>query len=853
MDFKEMFKELTGNRPYPWQQRLYDLFLQDKIPSKLDIPTGLGKTSIISIWLIAKYNSLLADGKTRIPSRLIYIVDRRVIVDQASDEVKKLQIKIKEIMKDKIKHFSTSMLRGGGGMADSREWLKHPEGPSIIIGTVDMIGSRLYFSGYGLGNKIRAFYAGLLGQDSLIILDEAHLSPALVQSLRDTQKISQNVKESIFPPKMCFMSATQQNHSIDGRFELDNDDRKHEKIKKRLMAEKYLQLIQVEKEQVMEEIFKRALDTKGRVLIYLQKPRDVQAVKEKLEKAGKVAKMLTGTLRGWERDKLTEDPTYKLFLSKTERIDEDETCFLVSTSAGEVGVDFDADHMLCDLTTFDSLIQRFGRVNRSGGRTSNITIVYAEKTAPKTKDDEKKDPLEETRLLLERLVKKGTYDASPYNLAKIEPKEREVTSASNIGIQPLTKDILDMWSMTSIYEEYSSRPAVHHWLRGKPDKIMPDTYVAWRNDVKDLANHDEEKITDVLESYRILPHEIARDSSKNVHNILQKIIDKSRIIIIGSNGKCYVKNIKDVKEEDICFATILLPSNSGGLDSDGFLGISNNPVQDVADEYQWTQKSETNTGKKSADMTESKSLMRTRLVVQKSEDGHMHIIEQINQKEHHESLDDWITNNRQMRLVNVIKIDNDDEDESSKEIHYYVKKSDLQQSTSSKSQTLHEHLEAVKLTAEEITKNMRLDKNLKDAIITASKYHDIGKADPHWQNCMHIKEEERPLAKTGHRQRPLNMGGFRHELASVVSCASESEIINHVEKDLVLHLIAAHHGWARPCFKHNALITDKNNEIENTLKRYDVLQKRFGAYGLAWLESIVRSADWQASEKQERP
>ena len=80
--------------------------------------------------------------------------------------------------------------------------------------------------------------------------------------------------------------------------------------------------------------------------------------------------------------------------------------------------------------------------------------------------------------------------------------------------------------MTSIYEEYSSRPAVQHWLRGKPDKIIPDTYVAWRKDVEYLVNQDGEKIADVLESYRILPHEIARDYSK-MYTICCK---KSKII-----------------------------------------------------------------------------------------------------------------------------------------------------------------------------------------------------------------------------------------------------------------------------------------------------------------------------------
>ena len=70
-----------------------------------------------------------------------------------------------------------------------------------------------------------------------------------------------------------------------------------------------------------------------------------------------------------------------------------------------------------------------------------------------------------------------------------------------------------------------------------------------------------------------------------------------RIIIISPSGKCYVKSIRDIKVEDIYFATVLLSSHSGGLDSDGFLNKSNNPVQDVADKSYVMQKSKTDTGK----------------------------------------------------------------------------------------------------------------------------------------------------------------------------------------------------------------------------------------------------------------
>ena len=88
MEFSELFESITGHTPYPWQQRLYQVMISGKIPTYLDIPTGLGKTSIMIIWLIARAKSTTHNVK--IPSRLVYIVDRRVIVDQATDEAQKI-------------------------------------------------------------------------------------------------------------------------------------------------------------------------------------------------------------------------------------------------------------------------------------------------------------------------------------------------------------------------------------------------------------------------------------------------------------------------------------------------------------------------------------------------------------------------------------------------------------------------------------------------------------------------------------------------------------------------------------------------------------------------------------------
>ena len=50
--FTKLFTALTGASPFPWQQSLYEDFARGKIPSMVDLPTGLGKTSVVAIWLI---------------------------------------------------------------------------------------------------------------------------------------------------------------------------------------------------------------------------------------------------------------------------------------------------------------------------------------------------------------------------------------------------------------------------------------------------------------------------------------------------------------------------------------------------------------------------------------------------------------------------------------------------------------------------------------------------------------------------------------------------------------------------------------------------------------------------------
>lgn len=54
MDELTALETITGFKPYRWQSRLFSHFLTGNIPDVLDIPTGLGKTSVIGIWLAAR-------------------------------------------------------------------------------------------------------------------------------------------------------------------------------------------------------------------------------------------------------------------------------------------------------------------------------------------------------------------------------------------------------------------------------------------------------------------------------------------------------------------------------------------------------------------------------------------------------------------------------------------------------------------------------------------------------------------------------------------------------------------------------------------------------------------------------
>ena len=178
-------------------------------------------------------------------------------------------------------------------------------------------------------------------------------------------------------------------------------------------------------------------------------------------------------MRGLERDELLEKPVLKRFLDGKEQpigASGKQPAILVSTSAGEVGFDLNADHMVCDAAPLDSMIQRLGRVNRRGYGTAEVRVFVSDDKKPKGEERPKGKHTWASATAaavncLNRLAQNedGTRNASPKALDHLKAqltKDRKLDAALSPKPEAveLTDILLDAWSMTSIVEPMPGRP-----------------------------------------------------------------------------------------------------------------------------------------------------------------------------------------------------------------------------------------------------------------------------------------------------------------------------------------------------------------------------------------------------------
>lgn len=882
-EFITNFKLLTGHSPFPWQERLFESFCAGDIPKSCSLPTGLGKTSVIAIWLLA-----IAQSPSKLPRRLIYVVNRRTVVDQATSEVEKLRRNLTTAseladLKSQLHGLCTlttstplaiSTLRGQH--ADNAEWSADPARPAAILGTVDMIGSRLLFSGYGRGFKARPLHAAFLGQDALLIHDEAHLEPAFQQLVESI--VAEQVKRQEFR-RLQVMELTATSRGGVTQFFLDSRDHENPIVKSRIEARKGLRFHEVENDKaVADEVAHQALELKGSgaaVLVYLRTIEDLSKVETVLRKEVTIRQsicMLTGTLRGLERDSLaTGNAVFARFDPSPAVLPQTGTVYLLCTSAGEVGVNISADHVVCDLSTFDSTAQRLGRVNRFGTGNAEVHVVHPGFRKPKAADNANRDEpaesayvepeslsvLDQARLrtlwLLQRLPirEDGHRDASPRALDSLDATERKSAFSPQPQILSTTDVLLDAWAMTSIRGELPGRPPVGPWLHGVADWQPAETQVAWRKEVELLTGDLLEKYApeDLLEDYPIKPHEILRDRTQRIQQNLELIAVRhpdAPVWIVSAESNVRVDIMRNLVRRDkqnkfivsLEDCQVLLSPEVGGL-ADGILkgdvAVQGGLTYDVADEW----------------YGEGFQLRRCRLV--NDEEFPVNVA-------------------KGMRLVRTLEIPTaaddieveDNTDSFVKRWYWYVQPlsaDDDGSRAAQREQELHEHLTTATGWAIRLSEKLQLGETESNAVLLASKWHDRGKNRLIWQRAIGNKEYPvKVLAKSGaKRARMVDMSPYRHEFGSILEILDDEAFrsLDDSVKELTLHLVAAHHGRARPHFTLRESYDPQCRETvavqyaRSVPSNFAKLQRKYGRWGLAYLESIVRAVDIIASQNND--
>ena len=902
-DLDSAFEALTGHRPFSWQRRLFDGWLSKGVlPPAVDIPTGLGKTAVMALWLLARA------GGVQLPRRLVYVVDRRAVVDQATA--------FAETLRRNLEYAELAPVREGLGLderplpistlrghyRDNREWREYPAAPAIVIGTVDMVGSRLLFSGYGVSRRMRPYEAGLMGCDTLVMLDEAHLARpfhCLLQTIeKKRREFSGPAAGQELPPPFWVLPLSATLCDEKGAFRLTDGDRENKVVRDRLDAKKALTIEDLENGEKLDDALAEGLaervwrlaqeETEAtgrppRITIYCDWRKVAEKMETRLQKRIKgeepeaKAILFVGGRRVHEREETAKELEEYGLIADSAVGPPPAPVFLVATSAGEVGVDLDADHMVCDLVAWERMVQRLGRVNRRGAGAARVLVIDQGPPEEKASSRDGIARHKAVRKLLEALprAETGSRDASPAALSRLREEvgagEIEMASTPMPLYPALSRPLVDAWAMTSL-AEHTGRPEVTPWLRGWVDD-EPQMTIAWRHCLplrfESDGSHDPIEIpkseieaffenaplqTEELletETWRVVDwlRKRARKLLRTLHkraeaapstdgatgfDLLQPIRQDIPVAFLLDHGgkqeaKLDLNSVHDlpVKELNRRLAgrRMVVDARLGGVENGLLADGRDEPVPTIEDNW----------GKVRG---ENPSAIRVRPV-------------RGNESTEPEAL--W---NKTFEMPYLVSPEGEPQIRLIVEKRYDAEDNEEIRSMAPKAQPLNEHQAWVADEAMRIAEEIGLSEGDQTMLAAVARHHDDGKAVPRWQRAFNADRNGGPYAKT---TGPFNrhvLNGYRHEFGSMLDAQRRG--LDGIERgtprfELALHLIAAHHGNARPAIEIGGCDSLPPSvaagEAREIAMRFARLQRQWGPWGLAWWEALLRAADQQASRR----
>ena len=955
-DFPAFFRAIHDKDPFPWQARLVRDVLTAGWPGTLDLPTASGKTAVLDVatFALACQASLPAAQRT-MPRRIALVVDRRIVVDDANQRAVLIAAKINEAADGILKRvrdclasyggeqpLATALLRGGIYRED--RWARTPAQPVLLCSTVDQVGSRLLFRGYGLSNHAWPIHAGLIGNDCLIVLDEAHCSRPFLQTLDWIAKYRGQAEKPVAAPfAVVAMTATPRDERL--RFSLADDDRAHPVLKRRIEASKRfdLRVADGKKDEDLIKTLVQAITSAehiipGRfVLTVVNRVATARAVHRELLKLAQAKKdplaadiiLLTGRCRGVERDALLR--TYHQRMMAGRNRDEhkaERALFVVATQCVEVGADLDADALVSECCPLDALRQRLGRLDRLGevGMTTVTVVCRADQVWDGKADDPPDDAIYGSSLARTwhwlngsgeeaQRITDGGIAALARALARCLPVDLAKLTAAPVNAPIIFPAYCDLWAQTGPEPAVSPEPTV--FLHG-PRQGEPEVQIVWR---ADLGNDPQTWIDTVAHCPPVAGETLSLPISAAKRWLAREVSDKNRLADIAAPEAEAAGKPKEPTQaprqalrwhgperssiattpDDVRPGDVLVVPAVDGCDEFGWDPEHEGPVHDVADQARIA-------GRRAPVVRLHPALM--------NEDWTVAMREIAAWKDDHEWPDDWksriamtiaalpeghsakavievSSSGARLRRACLVEahpsgtgvviigragwaeagVDITDEDDSS--------------SQSPRPLGLRRHLGDVERWAGKLGTAAGLPAELIADLALAGKLHDLGKADPRFQALLHggnpiaarsgplLAKSARMLTGKAARQARERSGypdGGRHELLSLRLADSHPEVLVLAkDQDLVRHLVVSHHGRCRPFAP---VVTDERpltvtfdldgqvmsapsaTGLEHlgsgVCERFWILTRRYGWWGLAYLEACLRLADHRASEEAEQ-
>ena len=809
--------------------------------------------------------------------------DARIVVDDIAGRLRSLSAN------QTLPPLDVIRLRGGVASRMPAD----PSRPTVILCTLPMYGSRLLFRGYGSTLNRCSMDAAMAGTDSLVLLDEAHLAPHLTTLIPAIAECGPGAEPILGAARSGarITALTATGDASAERFDLDDQDESNPIVRKRLNAAKPLEVRKYEAGDTGKLLAEAALDLLSNapelasLLIFANTPKTARETFERLRRhvpdAAADTLLLTGLNREREAQQIRTrilDDTAGMSAARPVELLLERNLIVVATQTLEAGADIDAEYLVTEACGVRALTQRLGRLNRLGNHP-HARAVYVHVPPPKRRGRAGRGkesvgwPVygEEPSQVLRRLEDACAGEESRFvDLPPSRVAEALGAPGDDPGRAPeVLPELVREWTKTTKPPD-GEAPVEPYFsgIRGAEYAVS----LIWRVHVPEEGERLWPRATD---------HEAVDVSIAEVREALADDGDLHRLAPDGVTVE--LMQATDLRPGD----QIILPADRGLLDEFGWNPAASGPVVDAsltgqglpldskaierlcgidvtsqlavaldADEHE-------DVGPASRD--EAVQAIRARLREMPPPPGW-------DDKEWSEFTDALGSSVEEPRHeVPRLKCRTEEAQRPGSDLS-----SDSDETSLSPAAVgLDVHGQAVGALARKIAERIGLRVDLTEVVERAGALHDLGKADARFQRRLDPEgRSDELLAKSGtprHRWEATRgewPRGGRHEALSarLVHAWLEAHPSwgGPDHRDLLLHLVVSHHGKGRPLvppvadgtpLEVSAVVDGVSVEAPADLaivdwsqpRRFKRLNERFGPWGLALLESIVRLADWTVS------